>query len=97
MKSDYYILHRDADTIMELQQKVDLCYIDPPFGLGKDFTMTEADGEVKEFSDQWNSYDDFIMWYADIIEKFFLLYIRMVCCISIIIILVMPLYYLRYL
>ena len=69
MKSDYYILQRDASTIMQLQPKVDLCYIDPPFGLGKDFSMTESDGEVKEFSDQWNSYDDFIIWYADIIEK----------------------------
>ena len=69
MKSKYYILKRDAENISQLQQKVDLCYIDPPFGLGKDFSMLESDGEIKTFSDRWKTYDDFIKWYVDIIEQ----------------------------
>lgn len=55
----------------QLQTGVDLIYIDPPFGLGRDFKMTEKDGGVKEFSDQWNSYDEFIDWYAGILNKCF--------------------------
>lgn len=71
MKSDFYVLNRNADSISNLKQKVDLIYIDPPFGLNKNFSMVEDTGEVKEFSDKWNSYDDFLNWYANTIDACF--------------------------
>ena len=69
MKSDFYVLKRDASDMVNLKTKVDLIYIDPPFGLNRNFSMTESNGETREFSDHWNSFDDFISWYADIINK----------------------------
>lgn len=69
MKNDFYILNRDARDLENLKVKVDLIYIDPPFGLNRNFTMTESDGETREFADHWNSFDDFIDWYSDIITK----------------------------
>lgn len=69
MKSDFYVLNRDASDISNLKTKVDLIYIDPPFGLNRSFSMTETNGDVKEFSDHWNTFDDFVEWYSDIIDK----------------------------
>lgn len=69
MNSDYYVLNRDATTIDQLSVKVDLIYIDPPFGLNQTFSMTEEDGNIKEFDDHWKSTDDYINWYASVIEK----------------------------
>lgn len=68
MNSDYYALQRDAKHLVSLKEKVDLVYIDPPFGLNKEFTMMEHDDKEKGFSDNWSSYEDFIVWYAEILE-----------------------------
>ena len=54
-----------------LNVDVDCIYIDPPFGLQKKFSMKEVDGSSKSFSDEWENYDEFIDWYADIIHKCF--------------------------
>jgi DNA modification methylase len=69
LKSDFYLLERDATTMDKLSVGVDCIYIDPPFGLQKQFSMEEVDGSVKSFSDEWNSNEDFLEWYADIIHK----------------------------
>jgi DNA modification methylase len=63
------ILNQSAETINTLNQTFDLIYMDPPFGLQRDFKMLEKDGEEKGFSDNWKSFDDYIDWYADIINK----------------------------
>ena len=63
------ILNQSAETINTLNQTFDLIYMDPPFGLQRDFKMLEQDGEEKGFSDNWKSFDDYIDWYADIINK----------------------------
>ena len=49
----------------------DLIYIDPPFGLQREFRMVEADGTKKSFQDSWSSYDDYIAWLSTIIEGLF--------------------------
>ena len=46
----------------------DLIYIDPPFGLQREFHMTEADGSKKSFQDSWANYDDYIEWLAETIN-----------------------------
>ena len=51
-----------------IDQTFDLVYYDPPFGLQRDFSMLEEDGEEKSFSDHWKSFDDYITWYAEIIN-----------------------------
>ena len=71
LKSDYYVLKRDAKSIDNLSVNVDCIYIDPPFGLQKDFSMKESDGSDISFSDKWENRDEFIEWYADIIHKCF--------------------------
>lgn len=63
------ILQQSAEKMTEIQQSFDLIYMDPPFGLQRDFKMLEQDGEEKGFSDNWESFDDYILWYADIINK----------------------------
>jgi len=52
-------------------QRYDLIYIDPPFGLQREFQMIEADGTKKSFQDTWTSYDDYIDWLAKIIDGLF--------------------------
>lgn len=49
----------------------DLIYIDPPFGLQREFRMVEADGTKKSFQDSWSSYDDYVTWLSTIIEGLF--------------------------
>lgn len=71
MNHDYYVLKRDATDLQNLKVSPDLIYIDPPFGLNKMFSMTENDGEIKEFSDHWKSENEYIEWYAGIIENCF--------------------------
>lgn len=71
MKSDYYVLKRDAESMDKLSVDVDCIYIDPPFGLQKDFSMKESDGSNKSFSDNWENFDEFIEWYAGIIHGCF--------------------------
>jgi DNA modification methylase len=63
------ILQQSAEKMTEIDRSFDLIYMDPPFGLQRDFKMLEQDGEEKGFSDNWESFDDYILWYADIINK----------------------------
>ena len=65
--SEITILNKPAEEISELDQTFDLVYLDPPFGLQRDFNMVEEDGREKGFSDSWESFDDYINWYANII------------------------------
>ena len=46
-----------------------MVYMDPPFGLMRDFTMTEEDGTQKGFQDQWGSFEEYIGWYSEIIQS----------------------------
>jgi len=63
------ILQQSAEEMNTIDQTFDLVYMDPPFGLQRDFSMLEEDGKEKSFSDHWKSFDDYIIWYADIINK----------------------------
>ena len=63
------ILQQSAEEISTINQTFDLVYMDPPFGLQRDFKMLEQDGEEKGFSDTWESFDDYILCYAGIINK----------------------------
>ena len=63
------ILHQPAEQISTLTESFDLVYMDPPFGLMRDFTMTEEDGTQKGFQDQWSSFEDYIEWYSEIIQS----------------------------
>ena len=63
------IKQQPAEKIKDIEQDFDLIYMDPPFGLQRDFTMVEKDGEKKGFSDQWDSFDDYIIWYANIVHS----------------------------
>ena len=65
--SEITILNKPAEEIAELDQTFDLVYLDPPFGLQRDFNMVEEDGREKGFSDSWESFDDYIHWYANIV------------------------------
>ena len=65
--SEITILNKPAEEISELDQTFDLVYLDPPFGLQRDFNMVEEDGREKGFSDSWESFDDYIHWYANIV------------------------------
>jgi len=61
------ILNQPAEKMNTIDQTFDLVYMDPPFGLQRDFSMLEEDGKEKSFSDHWDSFDDYIDWYANII------------------------------
>ena len=61
------ILQQSAEEMNTIDQTIDLVYMDPPFGLQRDFSMLEEDGQEKSFSDHWDSFDDYIEWYANII------------------------------
>ena len=63
------ILKKSVEQIDSINQTFDLIYMDPPFGLQRDFKMLETDGEEKGFSDQWDSFDDYINWYAEVINN----------------------------
>ena len=52
------IKQQPAEKIGDIEQDFDLIYMDPPFGLQREFTMVEKDGEKKGFADQWDSFDD---------------------------------------
>ena len=54
------ILQQSAEEMNTIDQTIDLVYMDPPFGLQRDFTMLEEDGKEKSFSDHWDSFDDYI-------------------------------------
>jgi adenine-specific DNA-methyltransferase len=71
LMSEIKILQQSAEEIIEIDQTFDLIYMDPPFGLQRDFTMQEEDGQKKGFSDNWNSFDDYIDWYANVINNCF--------------------------
>ena len=66
---DIKILQQSSEQMDSIDQKFDLVYMDPPFGLQRDFVMLEEDGKDKKFSDHWDSFDDYIIWYANIIIK----------------------------
>ena len=59
--SDIQILEQPAEDMIHLDQTFDLIYMDPPFGLQRDFKMQEEDGTEKSFSDHWTSFDDFMI------------------------------------
>ena len=63
------ILQQSAEEMNTIDQTFDLIYMDPPFGLQRDFSMLEEDGSEKSFSDRWKSFDDYITWYAEIINQ----------------------------
>jgi DNA modification methylase len=65
------ILKENVNNIKNIDQNFDLIYMDPPFGLQRDFKMLETNGEEKGFSDYWNSFDDYIDWYANVINDCF--------------------------
>ena len=67
--SQIQILEQSAEEMIHIDQTFDLVYMDPPFGLQRDFKMQEEDGTEKSFSDKWSSFDDYVDWYADIINK----------------------------
>lgn len=62
------VLQQSAEQMNNINQTFDLIYMDPPFGLQRDFKMLESNGEEKGFSDTWNSFDEYIDWYAKIIN-----------------------------
>ena len=66
---DIQIIEQPAEDMVHIDQTFDLVYMDPPFGLQRDFKMQEEDGSEQSFSDHWTSFDDYIDWYADIINK----------------------------
>ena len=45
------ILNQPAENISGLTETFDMVYMDPPFGLMRDFTMVEEDGTQKGFQD----------------------------------------------
>ena len=47
--SEITILRKPAEEMDDLDQKFDLVYLDPPFGLQRDFNMVEKDGREKGF------------------------------------------------
>ena len=51
------ILEQPIEHLNTIDQTFDLVYLDPPFGLQRDFVMQEVDGVEKGFSDSWNSFD----------------------------------------
>jgi len=63
------ILQKSVEDIDSIDQTFDLVYMDPPFGLQRDFTMQEEDGQEKGFSDKWESFDDYTDWYANVINS----------------------------
>ena len=65
------ILHKPVEELTTIQQSFDLIYMDPPFGLQRDFIMREEDGQEKGFSDTWKSFDDYIDWYSEVINNCF--------------------------
>ena len=56
------------DLILNCEESYDLIYIDPPFGLQREFHMTESDGTKKSWQDSWSSYEDYIEWLAKVIN-----------------------------
>ena len=66
---DIKILQQSAEEMVNIDQTFDLVYMDPPFGLQRDFVMLEEDGKEKKFSDHWDSFDDYIIWYSNIVIK----------------------------
>ena len=47
--SEITVLKKPAEEMDDLDQKFDLVYLDPPFGLQRDFNMVESDGREKGF------------------------------------------------
>ncbi|MDP6921305.1 MAG: hypothetical protein QF709_05305, partial [Candidatus Thalassarchaeum sp.] len=47
------------DLILNCEESYDLIYIDPPFGLQREFHMTESDGTKKSWEDSWSNYEDY--------------------------------------
>ena len=66
------IIRLDKSSVEELIQNsdggYDLIYIDPPFGLQREFHMTESDGTKKSFQDSWEDYDSYIDWLAKVLN-----------------------------
>ena len=69
MLQQIQILEKPVEELNTIDRKFDLVYMDPPFGLQRDFTMKEEDGQEKSFSDRWTSFDDYIDWYAEVINN----------------------------
>ena len=62
------ILNQAAEDMGSIDRLFDLIYMDPPFGLQREFKMTEANGDKQSFSDMWESFDEYIQWYAKIVN-----------------------------
>jgi len=69
--SQINILKKPVEELNTIDQTFDLVYMDPPFGLQRDFKMQEEDGQEKGFSDNWTSFDNYIDWYAGVINNCF--------------------------
>ena len=63
------VFQMSVDDVSTLNRKFDLIYADPPFGLQRDFNMQEKNGEVKGFSDNWDTYEDYLEWYGSTINN----------------------------
>lgn len=63
------IYHGDALDILdkEIDYKVDMIYLDPPFATGRDFKYQATSKEI-EFSDKWNG-DSYEKWLDSLIFK----------------------------
>jgi len=61
-------LLQPAEKMGGIKRDFDLIYMDPPFGLQREFKMQESNGEEKGFSDVWESFDDYVEWYASIVD-----------------------------
>ncbi len=61
------IYNLPVEKVKQLDQRFDLIYADPPFGLQRDFKMQESDGSVKGFSDSWDSFESYLEWYGKVI------------------------------
>ena len=47
--SEVTVLRKPAEEMDTLDQNFDLVYLDPPFGLQRDFNMVEEDGKERVF------------------------------------------------
>ena len=59
-----------VENLDNYDEKYDLIYIDPPFGLDREFFMFEENKKVS-FDDKWESTDAYIEWYATVVQDCF--------------------------
>ena len=64
------ILRERVENLSNYDDEYDVVYLDPPFGLDREFFMFEKDKKVA-FDDKWESTDAYIEWYASVIQDCF--------------------------